>query len=161
MQKCNSALFLCVSVNRVLFSLRLLCRSGELSCNFFLRCPLALEIYLVSASCSSPFRVKTASMSGMVNLTRSLCFCCAPLFLLVAESLTLLSISAVRKILQSRDTAIAGWKIHYRGILEQKFIQLHLILNLQEPSLNHSLNSLDLDNALYFGDNNPGRKNSL
>ena len=84
-------LFLCISVNIVLFSRRLLCRSGQTTCNFLL---MLLGI-LSCASCSSPLRAATAFTSGMVELTRSLCFRCAPLFPLVAESFTLLYISGL------------------------------------------------------------------
>ena len=86
-------LFLCISVNIVLFSRRLLCRSGQTTCNFLL---MLLGI-LSCASCSSPLRAATAFTSGMVDLKRSLCFCCAPLSLLVAESFALLYISGFSK----------------------------------------------------------------
>ena len=65
----------------------------ETSCNFLL---MSLGI-LSCASCSSPLRATTAFTSGMVDLTRSLCFRCAPLSLLVAESFTLLYISGFSK----------------------------------------------------------------
>ena len=80
-------------MNVVLFSRRLLWRSGETSCNFLL-IPLGI---LSCASCSSPLRATTAFMSGMVDLTRSLCLRYAPLSLLVAESFTLLYISGFSK----------------------------------------------------------------
>ena len=86
-------LFLCTSVNIVLFSLRLSCRSGETSCNF----SLMLLGILFCATCSNPLRATTAFTSGMVDLTRSLYFRCAPLSLLVAESFTLLYISGFSK----------------------------------------------------------------
>ena len=78
-------LFLSISVNIVLFSWRLLWISGETSCNFLLK---SLGI-LSCASCSSPLRATTAFTSGMVDLTRSLCFRCALLSLLVAQSFIL------------------------------------------------------------------------
>ena len=85
--------FLCISVNLILFSLRLLCRSGETSCNFLFT---SLGI-LSCASCSSPIITTTAFTSGKVDLTKSLYFRCASLSLLVAESFTLLYISGFSK----------------------------------------------------------------
>ena len=57
-------LFLCISVNMVLFSLRILCRSGVTYCNFFL---MSFGI-LSFASCSSLFRATTAFATGMGDL---------------------------------------------------------------------------------------------
>ena len=86
-------LFLCISVNIVLFSRRILSRSGETSCNFLL---ISLGI-LSCASCSSPLRTTTVFMSSMVDLSRSLCFHCVALSLLIAESFTLFYISGFNK----------------------------------------------------------------
>ena len=57
-------LFLCISENMILFSLRILCRSEVTYCNFFL---MSFGI-LSCASCSSLFRATTAFTSGMGDL---------------------------------------------------------------------------------------------
>ena len=84
---------LCISLNIVLFRLRLLCRSREPSYNFLL---MSLGI-LSCTSCSNLLRATTTFTSGIVDLTRSLYFHCAPLRLLVVESFTLLYISGFGK----------------------------------------------------------------